>query len=74
MIGAAELSDLAKALEKAAKAEDEEFIRTHHEAAMAEYKRLTEGIAGIYEVPAGAQTAGVKGEKNVILEFLPGED
>ena len=71
MIGANELSDLARALEDAGKAEDGEFIRAHHEAAMAEYKRLSEGIAGAYTEPAEAESAE---EGDDVLEFMPKED
>lgn len=41
-IGAAHLSDLAKALETAGKAEREEFIKMNHEAAMELYNKVAE--------------------------------
>ena len=44
MIGAAELSEAAYKLEKAAKDGDEETIRNGHDSAMTEYKRLADGI------------------------------
>ncbi len=76
MIGAAGLSDLAKALEDAAAAHDDEFIRDHHEAAMAEYKRLAEGIAMAYGETAEAEDPGTEagGGDDDILEFSPQED
>ncbi len=79
MIGAAALSDMAKALEDAAAAGDDEFIRAHHETAMAEYKRLVEGIAGAYgdeAAESGPEESGTDaGDGNDdILEFLPEED
>ncbi len=70
MIGAGKLSEMAKALESAAKAEDEGFIRTHHEAAMIEYKRLTEGIASVYK--GSAEAGAVEGnEGSEVMDFFP---
>ncbi|MBR5376113.1 MAG: response regulator, partial [Lachnospiraceae bacterium] len=76
MIGAAGLSDMARALEEAAASCDEEFIRTHHEAAMTEYKRLAEGIAMICGESADAADPGTDAEDgdDGFLEFLPSED
>ena len=73
MIGAAGLSDMAKALEDAAKAKDGEFIQAHHEAAMTEYKRLAEGIANAYGI--SAEGAAVKGDEGAeTMEFLPDDE
>jgi CheY-like chemotaxis protein len=74
MIGAAKLSDLAKALEDAAKDEDHEFIRTHHETAMAEYKRLVDGITKACGKSAETEASEGDEDAEVILEFLPEED
>ena len=75
MIGAAKLSELAKALEDAAKLEDGEFIRAHHANTMAEHKRLIEGIAKAYEEPSNAEVDGIADDAGEeILEFLPGEN
>jgi CheY-like chemotaxis protein len=77
MIGATKLGELAKALEDAAKDEDEEFIRINHETAMTEYKRLVAGISRAYEEAAG--TEAVEGDEDTgdgnddVLEFLPEE-
>ena len=75
MIGAIGLSNLAKALEDAAEVEDDRFIRTHHEAAMAEYKRLAEGIAGAYEEPEEDEDAGRMAlfSDDEVMEFAPEE-
>ena len=75
MIGAAGLSEQAKALEDAAKIEDGAFIRAHHEAAMAEHKRLIEGIAGAYEEPEKTEgSENAEDGNDDVLEFLPGEE
>ncbi|MCR5790082.1 MAG: response regulator [Lachnospiraceae bacterium] len=69
MIGAAKLSDMAKALEEAAGALDEEFIRDHHETTMAEFMRLAEGIAGAYGEPMEAEAA--EGDEDAeVMEFV----
>ncbi len=72
MIGAARLSDMAKALEDAAKAGDGDYIQANHETAMAEYKRLAEGIAKAYEEPQKEETSEDNGEE--VLEFLPEDE
>ena len=46
-IGAVLLSDHAKALEMAAKAEDVEFIRAHHDALLEEYTEVLESIGKV---------------------------
>jgi HPt (histidine-containing phosphotransfer) domain-containing protein len=46
-IGAVLLSDHAKALEMAAKAEDAEFIRAHHDALLEEYTEVLESIGKV---------------------------
>ena len=76
MIGAAGMSDMARALEEAAASCDEEFIRTHHEAAMTEYKRLAEGIAMVCGESADAADPGTDAQDgdDGFLEFLPSED
>ncbi|MCR4720609.1 MAG: response regulator [Lachnospiraceae bacterium] len=82
MIGAGKLSELALALENAAKAEDGEFIRTHHEAAMTEYKRLVDGIIKAYEEPAQAQKTEEFGNaedsesngEDEVMEFAPDDE
>ena len=48
-IGAVLLSDHAKALEMAAKANDTAFIRSHHDALMEEYTEVLEGIGKVVE-------------------------
>ena len=48
-IGAVLLSDHAKALEFAAKANDTDFIRAHHDALMEEYTTVLEGIGKVVE-------------------------
>jgi len=68
MIGATALSEQALALENAAKSEDEEFIRTHHDAAMDEYKRLVEGILKAYGGSAQAEPAEEEDDEE-IMEF-----
>lgn len=73
MIGATKLSDQAKALEDAAKAEDDAFIQSHHEIAMAEYKRLVEGIAKAFEEPE-EEGAAQEDEGEEVMEFLPDDD
>ncbi|MGN0341221.1 MAG: DegV family protein [Roseburia sp.] len=49
-IGAVELSELAKQLEMAAKAEDTEYIRTHHGEMMEKYKKLYTNLMEIADV------------------------
>ncbi len=73
MIGAAKLSEMARELEEAAKAEDDGFIRAHHDAAMAEFKRLIEGIAGVFEEPSkiGSDEGGEEAE---VEELLPDDE
>jgi len=73
MIGATKLSDQAKALEDAAKAEDDAFIQSHHEIAMAEYKRLVEGIVKAFEEPE-EEGAAQEDEGEEVMEFLPDDD
>ncbi len=80
MIGAGKLSDMALALENAAKAEDEKFILTHHEATMAEYKRLVDGIAKAYGETIEASKAEEENKENPesqsddeVMEFDPDE-
>ena len=81
MIGATALSERALALETAAKAEDEQFIQANHDAAMAEYKRLVEGIVKAYEEPAEAETVEESDDTEVmefpidddVMEFNPEE-
>ena len=48
-IGAVLLSDHAKALEMAAKAEDTDFIHAHHDALIEEYTQVLEGIGKVVE-------------------------
>ncbi len=70
MIGAAKLSELALALEDAAKAGDGAFIKDHHDRAFTEYKRLVEGLADIFGITVKAceaETAEV-GEKTEAAE------
>ena len=70
MIGAAELSEAAYKLEKAAKDGDEETIRDGHDSAMTEYKRLADGILKIFGKQSEAPEAKT-GDEDEILEFLP---
>ena len=70
MIGAAELSEVAYTLEKAAKKGDEETIRKGHSNAMREYARLANGILRIF----GKQSDNAGSEQaqdDEILEFAP---
>ena len=70
MIGAAELSEVAYTLEKAAKKGDEETIRKGHSNAMTEYARLANGILRIF----GKQKDASESEEtrdDEILEFAP---
>ena len=73
MLGAIRLSDLAKELEDAAKAGDEEFIKGHHETAMTEYKRLVEGIAKVYGKSSELETSE-EDEKAEVMKTLPDEE
>ena len=77
MIGAAELSEAAYKLEKAAKdgdeetiRGDEETIRNGHDSAMTEYKRLADGILKIFGKQSEAPEAKT-GDEDEILEFSP---
>ena len=75
MIGAAALSGQALALENAAKAEDGEFISTHHDSAMNEFKRLVEGILKAYGEPAETEaTEEIEEDDTEIMEFSAGDD
>ena len=47
MIGAGDLSEMAKALELAAKENREEYIAEHHYSAMSEYGRLVKGLENL---------------------------
>ena len=51
-IGAVRLSEDAKALEKAAKEENIDYIREHHESLMTEYRRLEESLKVILGEPS----------------------
>ena len=73
MIGAAELSEAAYKLEKAAKDGDEETIRNGHDSAMTEYKRLADGILKIFGKQSEAPEAKT-GDEDEILEFSPGTE
>ena len=70
MIGAAELSEAAYKLEKAAKDGDEETIRNGHDSAMTEYKRLADGILKIFGKQSEAAEAKT-GDEDEIAEFSP---
>ena len=72
MIGATGLSEQARALEEAAKAEDGEYISAHHETVMAEFKKLIEGIAKAYEEQSKDEASGQNDDMEV-LEFVPEE-
>ncbi|MBR5336891.1 MAG: response regulator [Lachnospiraceae bacterium] len=72
MIGAGRMSDMAKALEEAAKSGDDEYIQLHHEEAMSEYKRLVEGISKAYEEPSDGDDADDAGDE--VMEFMPDDD
>lgn len=50
MIGADELSELARAQEEAAKKEDNDYLRQHHEACMERYARTVRLLAGILKL------------------------
>ena len=76
MIGAGQLSEMARALEDAAKEENEEYILANHEAAMTEFKRLVNGIAGVYNISSeneeGSEVgSAAKDENEDVMEFLP---
>ena len=70
MIGAAEVSEAAYKLEKAAKDGDEETIRKGHDSAMTEYKRLADGILKIFGKQPEAAEAKT-GDEDEIAEFSP---
>ena len=70
MIGAAELSEAAYKLEKAAKDGDEETIRNGHDSAMTEYKRLADGILKIFGKQSEAAESKA-GDEDEIAEFSP---
>ena len=70
MIGALSLSDRAKELEDAAKTSNGEFIQAHHEAVMAEYTRLVEGITKAFDIPGKTEAANEE-ENAEIMEFSP---
>ncbi|MEY8391091.1 sensor histidine kinase [Lachnospiraceae bacterium] len=53
-IGAKKISELAKALEAAGKAEDEAYIRENHDHLMQKYKILCQGIASCIEEKGGS--------------------
>ena len=63
-IGASELSDMAKELERAGKSADEEYIHSHHREMMEEYARVLEVLGGDTRInpeakrSASAETAG----------------
>ena len=63
-IGNAGLSDHAKELEDAAKAEDFSFIEAHHDAVMAEYRTTVDGI-----IAACGITAAKEPDADEVLEF-----
>ena len=68
MIGANELSEMAKGSELAAKEEREDYIIDHHDNLMKLYDKTTKAIRDIY---------GVKGDDakdDEVLEFVPGGD
>ena len=73
MIGAGQLSEAAYTLEKAAKDGDEKTIHEGHDSAMAEYKRLADGILRIFGKASDAAEPGA-GTDGEILEFAPGTD
>ena len=64
MIGAAGLSEKAKAQELAAKQEDAAYVEAHHEELMAEYERTTEAIRKAKQLGSAAEEE--------IFEFYPG--
>ncbi len=68
-IGAAHLSSLALALEKAAKEDNYEFISSKHAEAMAEYDKLLEKIEQVVEGEENSEYEVV--EENGIMEFAP---
>jgi HPt (histidine-containing phosphotransfer) domain-containing protein len=70
MIGAAELSEAAYTLEKAAKEGDEETIRRDSSSAMTEYTRLANGILRIFGKQKDA-SGSEKVRDDEILEFAP---
>ena len=73
MIGAADLSAKAKALEAAAKSEDTAFIAAHHQEAMEQYTAVADAIFTLSGTGAGQPSgAGDSGEDT--LEFSPGGD
>lgn len=73
MIGAGQLSEAAYTLEKAAKDGDEKTIHEGHDSAMAEYKRLADGILRIFGKASDAAEPGAATDGE-ILEFAPGTD
>ena len=70
MIGAAQLSEQAYTLEKAAKEGDEETIRRGHDSAMEEYKRIADGLLRIFGIHT-ADTGSEAEPDDEILEFAP---
>ncbi len=63
IIGAGEIGEGAQKLEDAGKAGDEEYIRTHHEAFMEQYRKLGEVLAPVFpkeETEDGKTEAGAE--------------
>ncbi|MCR5753683.1 MAG: Hpt domain-containing protein, partial [Acetatifactor sp.] len=67
MIGATELSVVAKKLEDAAKDKNEEIIQESHDWMLAEYEKLSEGILEILGVKGTDEENG----EDEILDFAP---
>ena len=74
MIGAAALSDMAAALEKASGEGDKDTISGKHSPMMSEYERITEALSQIEEI-ASKDNGETRHDDDEILEFLPqGQD
>ena len=77
MIGAADLSEKAKALEKAAGDKDEQYINENHPGFMEEYSRVLEGIISFLPEDVKKSVFGPEEgskEDDDILEFSPEEE
>ena len=64
MIGAMDLSEVARALEEAAKQEDSAYIDEHHEEMMTKYDRVLKAIGDEVKEPSGSAP-----EEDDIFEF-----
>lgn len=56
MIGADALSENAKSLEMAAKNQEADYIREHHEEVLAEYRQVVQCILGLYDSDAESRS------------------